>query len=143
MEGILIPDHYTLTIRPAIQPEKRHQFEDYLKKMGYTVWGGGTSMDLTSCSISFGGPDETIKQGGMKMDEQYEASVKATQGAPWQQEPETKTPSWQEVRLEKVTNGFIIEIGCQRFVTTSWDDVALALSEYWRDPVAAQNKYLK
>ena len=51
--GILIPDHYTLTIAPAIYPENRHQIEDCLKKMGYKIRGGGTAADLTSCDISF------------------------------------------------------------------------------------------
>jgi len=52
-EGILIPNHYTLTITPAIQPEKRHKLESCLTEMGFKVWGGGTNIDLTSCDITF------------------------------------------------------------------------------------------
>lgn len=50
---ILIPGHHTLTIRPAIYPDKRHQIEDCLKKMGFKIRGGGTDTNLTSCDISF------------------------------------------------------------------------------------------
>ena len=52
-EGILIPDHYTLVITPAIYPDKRHQLEDCLRKMGYKIRGGGTMTNLTACDISF------------------------------------------------------------------------------------------
>lgn len=52
-EEILIPDHYTLTITPAICPEKRHKIEDCLKEMEYKIRGGGMMVDLTSCDISF------------------------------------------------------------------------------------------
>ena len=52
-KGISIPDHYTLTITPAIYPDKRHQIEDCLKNMGFKIRGGGMMADLTFCDISF------------------------------------------------------------------------------------------
>ena len=44
---------YSLTIRPAIVPEKRHQIEDALTALGYQVTGGGTRGDMSQCDISF------------------------------------------------------------------------------------------
>jgi len=44
---------YLLTIKPALDPEKRHKIQDALKKLGYDVRGGGTDEDRTRCSVSF------------------------------------------------------------------------------------------
>ena len=44
---------YTLEIKPAIAPEKRHEIEDLLKKQGYNIHGGGTHTDRSACDISF------------------------------------------------------------------------------------------
>ena len=49
---------------------------------------------------------------------------------------------YQEVTIRKVTNGFIIHVGCKTFVSTRWGEVALGLGEYWTDPVAAERKYI-
>ena len=50
---------------------------------------------------------------------------------------------FRHVGIDKVTNGFIIEIGCKEFVGTNWETVAKQLGEYWKDPVAAEKKYCK
>ena len=44
---------YILTIKPALKPEERHKIEDVLKKLGYSVWGGGQNIDGSECDISF------------------------------------------------------------------------------------------
>lgn len=44
---------FKLTIQPAISPKERHLIEDVLKKMGYTVWAGGTLTDMSGCDIAF------------------------------------------------------------------------------------------
>ena len=44
---------YILTIKPAIPPKDRHKLEDALRKLGYSVWGGGQTMDSSKCDISF------------------------------------------------------------------------------------------
>lgn len=43
---------YILTIKPALNPEDRHEIEDALKELGYHVSGGGTCTDMSSCDIS-------------------------------------------------------------------------------------------
>ena len=58
----------------------------------------------------------------------------------------TNTPTivgqkFHQVKIDRVTNGFIIEIGCKKFVHTDWDKLAKKLGEYWKDPVAAEKKY--
>lgn len=53
------------------------------------------------------------------------------------------TPKFYQVKIDKVANGFVIEIGCKKFVAEKWDDLAKKLAEYWRDPVAAKKKYCK
>lgn len=50
-------------------------------------------------------------------------------------------PSWSDVEIKKVANGFIVAIGCQVFVSKTWVEASKGLDEYWRDPVAAQKKY--
>lgn len=44
---------FKLEITPALVPSERHQIEDQLKKMGYHVLGGGTSVDMSACDVSF------------------------------------------------------------------------------------------
>ena len=48
-----------------------------------------------------------------------------------------------QVKIEKVSNGFIVEIGCKKFVAEDWKSLASKLGEYWKDPVAAEEKYAK
>lgn len=45
--------NYILQIKPAISPKERRKIEDFLKKEGYDVSGGGTDTDLSCCDISF------------------------------------------------------------------------------------------
>jgi hypothetical protein len=44
---------YNLEIVPALEPSKRHEIEECLKRLGYKVSGGGTWMNNSSCDISF------------------------------------------------------------------------------------------
>ena len=44
---------HKLTIKPAIEPEDRHYIEKALKKMGYSVHGGGQYVDGSASDISF------------------------------------------------------------------------------------------
>ena len=49
----------------------------------------------------------------------------------------------RQVKIDKVANGFIVEIGCKKFVAENWEVLAKKLGEYWHDPVAAEKKYCK
>lgn len=48
-----IGNYYYMFIQPAMTPKERHQIEDALEKIGYTVTGGGTMLDGSECDISF------------------------------------------------------------------------------------------
>ena len=52
-------------------------------------------------------------------------------------------PKFHQVKIDKVANGFIVEIGCKKFVAEKWDVLAKKLAEYWDDPAAAEKKYVK
>ncbi len=58
-------------------------------------------------------------------------------------EEPTTLASTREVRITKVTNGFIVSVGCKTFVAHSWQSVACALGEYWENPDKAQKKYCR
>jgi hypothetical protein len=45
--------NYILTIKPGIEPAERHKIEDALKKLGYSVHGGGQMVDMSESDISF------------------------------------------------------------------------------------------
>jgi len=49
----------------------------------------------------------------------------------------------QKVKIEKVSNGFIVKVGCKTFVETTWDKVSKALDLYWKDPAKAEKRYCK
>ena len=51
------------------------------------------------------------------------------------------TRKYQDVNIRKVTNGFIVTVGCKTFVSLSWAYIAEALKEYWTDPTKAEQKY--
>lgn len=50
-------------------------------------------------------------------------------------------PSEHKVVIEKVTNGFIIKVGCKTFVAKTWSEVSTGICEYFDDPIAARIKY--
>jgi hypothetical protein len=64
-------------------------------------------------------------------------------GAIFMDDLENPPTKWHQVKIDKVTNGFVVEIGCKKFVSEKWEDLAKKLAEYWKDPVAAQKKYVK
>lgn len=49
---------------------------------------------------------------------------------------------YEDVKISKVVNGFIVAVGCKTFVSTSWKEVYTKLGEYWDDPAAAEKKYV-
>lgn len=55
----------------------------------------------------------------------------------------TMVSNCHRVLVDRVSNGFIVAIGCKRFVGTNWETVAKQLGEYWKDPIAAEKKYCK
>ena len=55
--------------------------------------------------------------------------------------PQPVAPSFGDVHIERVQNGFLITIGCKRFVMHSWKDVSEGLELYWKDPNMARLKY--
>jgi hypothetical protein len=53
---------YKMSIRPALDVEARHILESMLKEIGYSVIGGGTCVDMSSCDISFEVIEEAEKE---------------------------------------------------------------------------------
>jgi len=45
------------------------------------------------------------------------------------------------VKINKVHNGFIVEVGCVTAVFTSRAEMNKELAEYWKDPVKAEKKW--
>lgn len=56
---------------------------------------------------------------------------------------EVAKADFREVRIQRVTNGFVVKVGCRTFVADNWTTVCLALQEYFTDPYAAEVKYTK
>lgn len=50
-------------------------------------------------------------------------------------------PAWYDVQVKKVSNGFIIQVGCKTFVTKTWDEAAIGIAMYFDDPKAARQKF--
>jgi hypothetical protein len=42
---------YKVIIRPAVLPVLRHRIEDAVKRVGFKVTGGGTTMDMSECDF--------------------------------------------------------------------------------------------
>ncbi len=57
---------YKLKITPAISPRTRHQIQDVLVATGYSIIGGGSFTDGSSCDISFERPDPRDKDSDKK-----------------------------------------------------------------------------
>jgi hypothetical protein len=96
------------------------------------------------------GEDKKMNKRGSQMSETVTGSVNcgtlSTAGisnAFWGQGIIGETSKFRPIKIDKVANGFIVEIGCKKFVGTSWDVVAKQLGEYWKDPVATEKKYVK
>ena len=47
------------------------------------------------------------------------------------------------VIVDKVSNGYIVTIGCQRAVFTNRDDLQAALEEYRKDPLRTELKWAR
>jgi len=54
---------------------------------------------------------------------------------------EPTCPQHREVRIDKAENGFIVKVGCCRFVSDNWEKVCTGLAEYWENPKEAEKKY--
>ena len=48
-----------------------------------------------------------------------------------------------ECTIRKVENGFILQFGCKTFIAQNWEEASTGISDYWKDPRAAQKKYTK
>lgn len=55
--------------------------------------------------------------------------------------PTQATPGYGDAHIEKVQNGFLITIGCKRFVMHTWKEVSDGLELYWKDPQKARVIY--
>ena len=56
-------------------------------------------------------------------------------------DPSNRFPN--EVHITKVSNGFIVHVGCQTFVGRDWEEVSGGLDLYWIHPEKAEQLYLK
>ena len=52
-------------------------------------------------------------------------------------------PSWLGAKITKVTNGFIVKVGCRTLVANTWKEVSKGLELYWEDPTKAEKQYYK
>jgi hypothetical protein len=52
-------------------------------------------------------------------------------------------PANYDVRIRRVENGFIVEVGCKTFVASNWNEVSEGLRLYYKDPEAAQKLYCR
>ena len=72
---------------------------------------------------------------------QRDADRTAPQGGAGPEDAQRASSKHRTVRINKVANGFIVEVGCKTFVANEWGIVAKALAEYWQDPDLAEHKY--
>jgi hypothetical protein len=77
----------------------------------------------------------------MANDENYTNCEVSVGQSPWAIQPTVQTKKWHTVTIDKVENGFIVKVGCKTFVDNYWSSITQRLSEYWDDPIAAENKY--
>lgn len=54
--------------------------------------------------------------------------------------PDSHNP-YRNVGIRKVSNGFVVNVGCKEFVFAEWQALSEGLDLYWKDPVAAEKKY--
>jgi len=64
------------------------------------------------------------------MDNPYNQPVMAIPASPY-----------QTVGITKVSNGFIVYVGCKTFIAKTWTDVSEALALYYNNPEEARAKY--
>ena len=67
----------------------------------------------------------------------------AVHGRDLRPETQPETPWPKKIYIVPVENGFIVEIGCKRFVADTWDRASVGLGLYFQDPQAAEEKYCK
>ena len=48
---------------------------------------------------------------------------------------------WHPITIKRVTNGFIVEVGCRTFVKENWRDVVEGITKYWKDPLETEKEY--
>lgn len=53
----------------------------------------------------------------------------------------TPTVSFGDVEVKKVSNGFILRVGCKTFIAKTWEEASVGLSLYFKDPNAARKQY--
>jgi hypothetical protein len=47
-----------------------------------------------------------------------------------------------DISIKKVNRGFVVTVGCQTFVFEHDKDMFQAMRDYWKDPEAAEKKYV-
>ena len=52
-------------------------------------------------------------------------------------------PQHREVRINRVANGFIVQVGCKTFVAKTWKEASIGIDKYWKDPIKAEKEYCK
>ena len=87
----------------------------------------------------------TIKQGRNIMGEneprcEPQRNVRA---ADIEQQPVEEISNNHNVGINKVTNGFIVTVGCKTLVFLSLDDLIIAMRLYYGNPEEAYKKYIK
>lgn len=55
--------------------------------------------------------------------------------------PEVAVSPSADVIINKVSNGFVVRIGCKVLVAKTWQEVSDGLDMYWKHPDAARAKY--
>ena len=57
--------------------------------------------------------------------------------------PAEQTPPPEKVKISKVHNGFIVEVGCVTAVFNTDKEMMKELNLYWKDPVKAEEEWTK
>jgi hypothetical protein len=87
--------------------------------------------------------EENMEEKTVDRSSQMDYTTSTPAGTFWGAGLMATLPKCHQVKIDKVANGFIVEIGCKKFVAEKWDILAKKLAEYWDDPIAAEKKYAK
>ena len=48
---------------------------------------------------------------------------------------------YRDAIIKRVSNGFIVLVGCKTLVAKTWDEVSEGLESYWDNPKEAERRY--
>ena len=82
--------------------------------------------------------EELKKIGGFTM-----ATTLRTNSRDWMFSGPTTSPLPEKVKISKVHNGFIVEVGCVTAVFNTDKEMMKELNLYWKDPVKAEEEWTK